>query len=74
MWLPISSSLTFATWHQYSGEPQKVKEDREIDVPEVSAAGACWQRVQRPETFEPVGVKPAATSMAFQCACDKSFI
>lgn len=47
MWLPISSSLTFATWHQYSGEPQKVTEDREKEVREVSAGGTCSQRVQR---------------------------
>lgn len=43
MWLPISSSLTFAIWHQYSGEPQKVKEDREEDVAEVSPAGMRLQ-------------------------------
>lgn len=47
MWLPISSSLTFATWHHDSGEPQKVTEDRGKDVTEVSAAGTCSQRVQR---------------------------
>lgn len=43
MCLPISSSLTFAIWHQQSGERQKVMKDREKDVPEVSPAGISLQ-------------------------------